>query len=159
MKAIIITFNGEYKSPASEEAFVNHIVESLDLARKEGTNIQVKIQTLDDKETAALLLQKVMESVSEPTPTPTKADIIRKFCKTIIQKIGSPALMDRNTLNQELIKFLINSNKNEVKLPLSIIIEITSEAKYLAYVRILNEYGLKVLPTLVKDLNPVFKFV
>lgn len=145
MKAIVLTFEGE----------INQEQELMELFAKamakctEASNIDVSI--LNDTEIALLTKQTV--NVKDP-----KIEVIRDFCKKIIAEVGPAALKKDEILYRDITGYLIKQNKAVIACPLSIIADIPTEPNHEEYEKILKAYGLSILPRLLRDINPIFKF-
>lgn len=153
MKAIIITFKGKVEDEQT-------LVKSLASDIANNTNAEnVSISILSDKEVINAMVAKCLPTNIEINePVITQITVIEDFCKKIITSIGSPALKTRELLNSELCKFLVQQNREVISAPVSIIARVNSTAEYREHRKVLMEYGLSVLPELLRDINPLFKF-
>lgn len=154
MKAIIITFKGEIKD---EHTLVTSLASNI-ADNTDAKNVDVSI--LSDEEVMSAMVTKCLTPtvVAVDRPSNPQIPIIEDFCKKIITSIGSPALKTRELLNSELCKFLVQQNREVISAPVSVIARVNSTAEYREHRKILKEYGLSVLPDLLRDINPLFKF-
>lgn len=150
MKAIVMTFEGNMTREGElMQALATNVCELT------GTST-VNIDTLDDKEVTQVLMSHVVKhKVTKKDP---KLEVIRDFCKKIIAETGSPALKRNEILCQDICQYLVKQNRAVIASPVCIIANIPSEENREKYMAILNEYGLTLLPGLLRDINPIFKF-
>lgn len=154
MKAIIISFEGTVKDIDSLARSIASCVE------KQVNTEEVNISSLSDIEVTNALVAKCLMpvTVSVDRPSNPQIPVITDFCKKIIAAIGSPALKTRELLNSELCKFLVQQNREVISVPVSIIAKVNTTSAYYEHRKVLKEYGLSVLPELLRDINPLFKF-
>lgn len=154
MKAIIISFEGTVKDMDSLARSIASCVE------KQVNTEEVNISSLSDIEVTNALVAKCLMpvTVSVDRPSNPQIPVITDFCKKIIAAIGSPALKTRELLNSELCKFLVQQNREVISVPVSIIANVNTTSAYYEHRKVLKEYGLTVLPELLRDINPLFKF-
>lgn len=154
MKAIIITFEGEIKDEHTLVTFLaSNIANNID-----AKNVDVHI--LSDIDITNALIAKCLtpSAIAVDRPANPQIAVVKDFCKKIIASIGSPALKTRELLNSELCKFLVQQNREVISVPVSIIAKVNTTAAYYEHRKVLKEYGLSVLPELLRDINPLFKF-
>lgn len=154
MKAIIISFEGAVKDIDSLAKSIASCVERYVNTEK------VNINSLSDIEVTNALVAKCLTpiTVSVDRPSNPQIAVITDFCKKIIANIGSPALKTKELLNSELCKFLVQQNREVISVPVSIIAKVNTTSAYYEHRKVLKEYGLSVLPELLRDINPLFKF-
>ena len=154
MKAIIISFEGAIKDES--------ILASL-LASCIGKHINtedVDVHILSDIDVTNALIAKCLTppTIAVDRPANPQIAVVEDFCKKIIASIGSPALKTRELLNSELCKFLVQQNREVISVPVSIIAQVNTTSAYYEHRKMLKKYGLSVLPELLRDINPLFKF-
>ncbi len=154
MKAIIISFEGAVKD---EDTLVSLLVSQIG---KETTAENIDIHVLSDVDVTNALVAKCLtpSAVVVDTPVNPQIAVVEDFCKKIIASIGSPALKTRELLNSELCKFLVQQNREVISVPVSIIARVNTTSAYYEHRKVLKKYGLSVLPELLRDINPLFKF-
>ena len=154
MKAIIITFEGVIKD---DDIFASLLASYIE---KHINTESVNIHILSDIDVTNALIAKCLTptNVAVDRPSNPQIPVIEDFCKKIIASIGSPALKTRDLLNSELCKFLVQQNREVISVPVSIIAKVNTTAAYYEHRKVLKKYGLSVLPELLRDINPLFKF-
>lgn len=154
MKAIIITFKGEIKD---EHALATSLASDI-ASNTDSKNVDVSILLDEDVMNAMVAKCLTPTDVAVDKPSNPQIAVITDFCKKIIATIGSPALKTRELLNSELCKFLVQQNREVISVPVSIIAKVNTTSAYYEHRKVLKEYGLSVLPELLRDINPLFKF-
>lgn len=154
MKAIIISFEGAIKDENSLASAVAACIGNQVNTEKIDVNI------LSDVDVTNALIAKCLlpTMIAVDKPSNPQIAVITNFCKKIIATIGSPALKTRELLNSELCKFLVQQNREVISVPVSIIAKVNTTSAYYEHRKVLKEYGLSVLPELLRDINPLFKF-
>ena len=154
MKAIIISFEGVIKD---DDIFASLLASYIE---KHINTESVDIHILSDIDVTNALIAKCLtpSAIAVDRPANPQIAVVKDFCKKIIASIGSPALKTRELLNSELCKFLVQQNREVISVPVSIIAKVNTTAAYYEHRKVLKEYGLSVLPELLRDVNPLFKF-
>lgn len=154
MKAIIISFEGAIK----DETILASLLASC--IGKHVNTEDVDVHILSDIDVTNALVAKCLTTSAIATDRPSNPQIavVEDFCKKIIASIGSPALKTRELLNSELCKFLVQQNREVISVPVSIIAQVNTTSAYYEHRKMLKKYGLSVLPELLRDINPLFKF-
>ena len=154
MKAIIITFEGVIKD---DDIFASLLASYIE---KHINTESVNIHILSDIDVTNALIAKCLtpSAIAVDRPANPQIAVVKDFCKKIVASIGSPALKTRELLNSELCKFLVQQNREVISVPVSIIAKVNTTAAYYEHRKVLKEYGLSVLPELLRDVNPLFKF-
>lgn len=154
MKAIIITFEGAIK----DDSILASLLASC--IGKQVNTEDIDVHILSDIDVTNALVAKCLTTSAIATDRPSNPQIavVEDFCKKIIASIGSPALKTRELLNSELCKFLVQQNREVISVPVSIIAQVNTTSAYYEHRKMLKKYGLSVLPELLRDINPLFKF-
>lgn len=154
MKAIIISFEGAIK----DEAVLASLLASC--IGKHVNTEDVDVHILSDIDVTNALIAKCLTppAIAVDRPVNPQIAVVEDFCKKIIASIGSPALKTRELLNSELCKFLVQQNREVISVPVSIIAQVNTTSAYYEHRKMLKKYGLSVLPELLRDINPLFKF-
>lgn len=154
MKAIIISFEGAIK----DEGILASLLASC--IGKHVNTEDVDIHILSDIDVTNALIAKCLTppTIAVDRPANPQIAVVEDFCKKIIASIGSPALKTRELLNSELCKFLVQQNREVISVPVSIIAQVNTTSAYYEHRKMLKKYGLSVLPELLRDINPLFKF-
>lgn len=154
MKAIIITFEGAIK----DDSILASLLASY--IGKQVNTEDVNVYILSDIDVTNALIAKCLipSAITVDRPANPQIAVVKDFCKKIIASIGSPALKTRELLNSELCKFLVQQNREVISVPVSIIAKVNTTSAYYEHRKVLKEYGLSVLPELLRDVNPIFKF-
>lgn len=149
MKAIVITFEGAI---CKERELIKNLA---DVIQKFTHAEEVNLDLLNDRELTTILTEHVVKTKIKKDPKP---EVIRDFCKKIIAETGSPALKRNEILCKDICEYLIKQNRAVIASPVCIIANIATEPNKKEYENILAEYGLTILPGLLRDINPIFKF-
>lgn len=154
MKAIIISFEGAIK----DEGILASLLASC--IGKHVNTEDVDVHILSDTDVTNALIAKCLTppTIAVDRPANPQIAVVEDFCKKIIASIGSPALKTRELLNSELCKFLVQQNREVISVPVSIIAQVNTTSAYYEHRKMLKKYGLSVLPELLRDINPLFKF-
>lgn len=154
MKAIIISFEGAIK----DEGILASLLASC--IGKHVNTEDVDVHILSDIDVTNALIAKCLTppTIAVDRPANPQIAVVEDFCKKIIASIGSPALKTRELLNSELCKFLVQQNREVISVPVSIIAQVNTTSAYYEHRKMLKKYGLSVLPELLRDINPLFKF-
>lgn len=150
MKAIIIRFEGTIRN---EEALVGAFAHAM--SNYVTVEDDPKVDILTDLEVEKAIVNSVI--VTKEPVSNSHIEVIREFCKRIIKEIGSPTMKTQALLNQDICKFLVNQNREAIAAAVNIIANIDTTAKYIRHRKLLQEYGLACLPSLLRDINPLFK--
>lgn len=149
MKAIIITFKGEIKDETRLAEVLANNIQGL-------TNSEsVDITLLNDREVAKVTLKETIAINCAQNP---ELNAIKDFCTKIVKEIGPIPLQPREIVNQKICKFLVRENREVIASSLTIISKIDSTAEYAKHREILESFKLSHLPSLLRDINPIFKF-
>lgn len=149
MKAIIITFNGNI---TNEKEYVKNIAKiTKDFTDAANLNTHV----LSDKETATILLKNTISDTEIET---SEIETLEQFCKKMLEVIGKTSLNDRDIATKRILSFLITHDKDSFVDSVTIISKIDSTDRYKEHRKLLQEYRLEFLPSLLRDVNPLFKF-
>lgn len=151
MKAILINFDGEIHRESLLMGAIEKAIAAYTTAEKANGAV------LDDCEVASILAGHIFKQQQQYKKDP-KLEVIRDFCKKIIAETGSPALKKNEILCQDICQYLIKQNRAVIASPVCIIANIATEKNRKEYEKVLNEYGLNLLPGLLRDVNPIFKF-
>lgn len=156
MKALIIMYKGDTPAKTGEDELVRKLAEivyNYTTCRVE----DIEICSLDDAQVSETLLKNVVM----PTPGKCKevhtSKINRKvaeFCCRIIDEIGNPTAMSKETFCREFIKFVLNQKDKDVTDAIEIIVK-GDRTETISYT--LTMYGLSSLPGIIKDINPFCK--
>src|SRR5699024_1367000 len=149
MKAIIIRFEGTIRN---EEALMGAFAHAM--SNYVTVEDDPKVVILTDQEVDKAIINIVI--VTKEPVSNSHIEVIREFCKRIIKEIGSPTMKTQALLNQDICKFLVNQNRETIAAAVNIIANIDTTAKYIRHRKLLQEYGLACLPSLLRDINPLF---
>lgn len=143
MKAIII-LTEEF---SQEEVVISRLA---DVIREHTNNGYLEIAALSTKDIAqAIAKDKLEEKQQIDRPI---ADLIEKYCKTVIEHVGSPALCSAKTFSAayaaSLIQFPDIHNKEALK-------AIVKYGGLKPFQDILKNYGLEMIRGVILDLNGI----
>lgn len=154
MKAIIITFDGEYLPEYNGYDTLSAKLAKVFGVRSNGVEVpdrKVRVTALSDSDIEKLLVINV-SSKKEDTDwsaidLPRKiADIIDDFCKKVLAIVGSRVLLGESAFKQAFVINLINKDELRKHPAVPYIAEITDEKIYLDRRNQLNSYKYGCLP-------------
>lgn len=151
MKAIIITFNGEFNSPEMRDDAIRRAVQSVYNATSASLE-SVQANLLEDKEVAiAIVNSGTMSVVNEET----EVEAFAKFCEAVIARVGvfNPDLEKDFMRNLTLALYRSTFTRVEIEILKNLINKkLTNQ-----YREILRDYHLEKLPEILKKLNVTLK--
>ena len=152
MKAIIITFEGEYVSEYDGQDMLCTKLAKVFSVRSNGVEVpsrKVRIEAISDVEIQEILLKNsLLSTVSNNTDNKAVKiiDIIKDFCEKVLSIVGSRVLLGESAFKQAFIINLINNADLRKHPALPYIAEITDEKIYLDRRNQLNSYKYGCLP-------------
>lgn len=146
MKAIIITFNGDF---TNQKELARTIAELL----LKSPNVEVK----DNLSMSTLVDAEVANALMKAIPTSSKPNKILNselLCKTLISIVGSPALMTEGYYKLELLKKIQEEENVKLRNPVfwRVLKNLSENDK-----QILKFYGFSNLPSWLPDIKTIFK--
>lgn len=161
MKAIIITFHGDFNSEKHEEDTLGALVGCL--VNRTNANVETTtVSTFSDEEVHKMLLEngttRVLKQRS-PKTNESEARLIntKRFCDTFLDVVGIPGNYDSEALKKLFVGALLNGRFNEVRNVIPFIASISSTREFLEERKILTVYKLGFVPGYLREINGVLK--
>lgn len=153
MKAILITFHGDFNSENHEEDTLSAIVGCL-VDRTNANAETVTVSTFSDKEVHKMIVANNPTFKLKP---PMEISYTQRFCNAFIDVVGSPVLNSEETLKKHFTAALVEGKFTPVRDALSYVSKINANAEYADDRRILSKFRLGFIPKYLNDINNIIK--
>lgn len=162
MKAIIITFHGDFNSENHEEDTLSAIVGCL-VARTNANVETTKASTFNDEEVHKMLMANgTLQIFKQRTPKTNEAEArlinTKRFCNTFFEVVGNPnSHYDNESLKKLMVGALLNGRFNEIRNVIPFIASINDTKEFLEERKILMAYKLSFVPKYLNEINGILK--